>query len=351
MKSKTNKYEANSEAIKVLFAETGLTQKSIPKWVRDYNLNFSLRQYQRAVEGKILKEEVLNGIAVFFDKFLKEERSSKRNITLKDIVKDNDKPKDFNIKLSNGKLIDQKKYQNETVENCYLHRIESHEQITKIIKQSHSPKVLYPFNPTPNQISLIKKILEDFKTIFASFKKNDKKVSLETYDNLGDEINTLNVISGFSNNVEELKKEGVWLYSNNFIFSSIHIGLAFTEDVYEMFVRNKNYAIFCFQNFKTTSITFEYENSYPKKYLEEFVKKSPLVKDVSHEPVIFDLLEEHCRPYFENKGNIFDMSKTNLIKTDVSELLTDEEYQQIGEEYKKTEEDNAYDDSYDPRLD
>ena len=69
MKSKTNKYEANSEAIKVLFAETGLTQKSIPKWVRDYNLNFSLRQYQRAVEGKILKEEVLNGIAVFFDKF------------------------------------------------------------------------------------------------------------------------------------------------------------------------------------------------------------------------------------------------------------------------------------------
>ena len=118
-----------------------------------------------------------------------------------------------------------------------------------------------------------------FKTIFASFKKNDKKVSLETYDNLGDEINTLNVISGFSNNVEELKKEGVWLYSNNFIFSSIHIGLAFTEDVYEMFVRNKNYAIFCFQNFKTTSITFEYENSYPKKYLEDMLNYMDISND------------------------------------------------------------------------
>ncbi len=349
MRTKKNKYEPNSAAIKALFSETGLTQKSLSQWVGKYKLDFSLRQYQRAVEGKKLKEEVLNGIAVFFDKFLKEERNSKRNITIKDIIKDGNKPKDFNITQSKGKLIDQKKYQNETIENCYLHRIDTHEQITKIIKQSEFPRVLYPFNPKASQINLIKKILEDLKIISASFKKNINKNSLETYDNLGEEINSLDIISGFSKNIEELKKEGVWLYSNNFIFSYIDIGLAFTEDVYEMFVRDLNYAVFCFQNFETTSITFQYENSYPRKYLEEFVKQSPLELDSSHEPVIYDRLEEHCYPYFENKGNIFDKAKTNLSKTDVYDLITDEEYQQIGEDYKQNELENMYDDSWDPR--
>ena len=45
----------------------------------------------------------------------------------------------------------------------------------------------------------------------------------------------------------------------------------------------------------------------------------------------------------------FHRSKMNLNKTDVSELLTDEEFEKIGEEYKTNEIENMYDDSFDPR--
>jgi len=349
MNTKKIKYKPDPAAIKALFNETGLVQKNLISEAYKFKLKFSLRQYQRAAEGQELKEEVLNSIAIFFDLYLKENKNSKRNISLNDILKKEKNVDNFNLNESNSKLIDLKKYEKENLEKCYLHRIESHEQITKIIKQSQFPKIFYPFNPNFKQINLIKKILEDFKSISKSFKRL-KKESSETYENLGEEISSLDIISGFSSNIEELKKEGVYLYSNNFIFSSIHIAKAWTEDVYEMFVMNTNYAIFCFQNFKNTSITFEYENSYPKKYLEEFVKKNPLELDVSYpEAAANEQMHEHCYPYFENKGDVFDRSKMNLNKTDVSELLTDEEFEKIGEEYKTNEIENMYDDSFDPR--
>ena len=40
-------------------------------------------------------------------------------------------------------------------------------------------------------------------------------------------------------------------------------------------VLSKNYAIFCFKDFKTTAITFKYETDYPKEKLIKLVKEKP----------------------------------------------------------------------------
>jgi hypothetical protein len=346
MYSKKNKAKPDPVAIKTLFKETGLLQKNLIVEVKKYNLKFSLRQYQRALEGIALKAEVLNSIAIFFDRFLKENKNSTRNITINDII-ENFK-NDYNQVEGENKRVN--KEDKKTIERCYLHRIETHDQITEIIKKSAYPKIFYPFNPSPSQINLVKKIIENIKTISSSFKKNNKRKPEDTYDNLDEKIKSLDIISGFTKNIEDLKKEGVYLYSNNFIFSYLYIALAWTDDVYEMFVRNDNYAIFCFQNQKTSSITFEYENFYPKEQLEKFVKEHPLeLHNTYPQDIAEDQLETHYESYFKNKGNIFDEKKINLSKTDVYDLITDEEYNQIGEDYKKTEEENLYDDSFDPR--
>ena len=57
-----------------------------------------------------------------------------------------------------------------------------------------------------------------------------------------------------------------------------------------------------------------------------------------------------CEEHFENQhkgySNRIDKDKTNLVETDVYELLTDEEINQIGEDYVQNEAENAAMDMY-----
>ena len=78
---------------------------------------------------------------------------------------------------------------------------------------------------------------------------------------------------------------------------------------------------------------------------------------------IYEMFQQELKRY-KNQGFLLSISSKNnekivwsamkersmnLNKTDVSELLTDEEFEKIGEEYKTNEIENMYDDSFDPR--
>ena len=65
----------------------------------------------------------------------------------------------------------------------------------------------------------------------------------------------------------------------------------------------------------------------------------------------FHICLGECEENFQNfcKGytDRIDKEKTNLVETDVYELLTDEEINQIGQDYIQNEADNAAMDMYD----
>ena len=57
--------------------------------------------------------------------------------------------------------------------------------------------------------------------------------------------------------------------------------------------------------------------------------------------------EDHFKREFKGYNDRIDKEKTNLVETDVYDLLTDEEINQIGEDYIQNEAENAAMDMYD----
>ena len=56
---------------------------------------------------------------------------------------------------------------------------------------------------------------------------------------------------------------------------------------------------------------------------------------------------DHFKNYCKGYSDRIDKEKTNLVETDVYELLTDEEINQIGEDYIQNEAENRAMDMYD----
>ena len=325
------KLKANGEAIKELRSIAGLDQK----YFDAKKTGISYRNYQRAEGGEELNKNVLEVIATFYDKYLKEQKGYKKNVVLDDIV------------------INKEKHKKNSVQQIelYLHKINNFEQISNIIKQSKLREIFYPFTPNKEQIEIIKKLIRSFTSIFNNFHKIKKKKISNKYDDVELELQTLDSISTFSNLLKDLEDKKLYLYSNNYIHSKLSLKYQFddfehsTDDIHS-FVKDENHAIFCFRDFKTSSISFTYENKYPRDRLVKIINDNPfsILENNSGDPAeqayITEKFEEQYKDYFKNADIEFDKSKVNLIKTDITELIDEDHLQEhIDEEIKFLAED------------
>lgn len=301
----------NKEAIKKLRGLAKLTQSQ----VIDKGLTLSYRQYQRAEGGKKLSLHDVEKIAKFYDNYLKK-TVNKTNVYVDDII------------IKDNKVKTEKELKNFSY-NIYLHRIESYDQLSDIIKQSKFQKIFYPNNPDKAQTELIKNMVRGFKQVFDEYNNNTKNKNNDGYEDIEKELESLDMTSSFSFAIKKLSEKKLYLYANNFVHS--YIGWGYNDEAMllssDVFI--KNYAIFCFRDFKTTSLTFKYETEYPKERLKKIVKDKPWSMDPTGGENQVDeadkSFEENYKDYLKNNNQNFDKSKVSLIKTDIEELVDEDD--------------------------
>lgn len=304
------KLTADGKAIKGLRSLAGLNQKHFDTKAT----GISYRNYQRAEAGEKLNKSVLETIATFYDKYLKEEKGHKKNVILDDIILDNEK-------------VDKENQQTQ----LYLHKINNFEQINNIIKQSEFREIFYPITPDHEQTDIIKKIVRSFTGIFNNFHKIKEKKISNKYDEVELELQTLDNISTFSNLIKSLEDKKLYLYSNNYIHSKLWLEYFFDADAMFPIVKDENHAIFCFRDFKTSSISFTYDNKYPREKLVKMIEDNPWSiatqqsGDASEAAYIEEEFEKQYKDYFENANIEFDKSKVNLVKTDIEDLIDEDD--------------------------
>ena len=111
---------------------------------------------------------------------------------------------------------------------------------------------------------------------------------------------------------------------------------------YKVDVKSENYAIFSFSRYSSTSMTFNYENEWFRDKLNWIVQIDKYSETGIDHEVYSNMMD-----YFSgNYGyfNKFQKVKSNLTKTDLAELITDEEREKIGEDYLAATEEAKYDD-------
>ncbi len=315
----------NRNAIKTLRGLAKLTQSQ----VISKGLTLSYRQYQRAEGGKekVSFKDVEN-IAKFYDKYLKENTDHKINVYVDDIIVEDRKDKT------------EKETKNFSY-NIYLHRIESYEQLSDIINQSKFQKIFYPNNPDKDQAAIIKEIVREFKKVYDDYNRGLKNEKSDNYENIEKELESLDENSNFSAAMKMLNEKKLYLYANNFIHSVL--GYEYHEEAMVFFpkVYSKNYAIFCFKDFKTTSLTFKYETDFPKDRIEKLIKDKPwsmdpadFNSDPSNDNGLYENddsedvkinFEKNYKEYFVNNNYNFDKSKVSLIKTDIEDLVDEDD--------------------------
>lgn len=337
----SKKYKANGKAIKTL-REDKAKLKQI--YFKDHAEGFSYRNYQRAEAGEVLNKDVLDAIAKFFDQFFKKNKGSKNNITLEDIIeKENKLEKIKEEPLESNKVFRE--------ESSYLYRIENHNQLEQVIKISDfRRKIFYMFDPNADDASIIKSFLTDI-TQLKSNKKNFRNDS-DSFSELDNEINKLNKITNIGSSLINLRKNNITVYAGNYNLpviwmdaenpGSLKFDESFNEETgdYKSSVKNLNYAIICFsKNAVSSSITFVYRNYWFREKLEKLNKEFDFRMNGP-----FGICLGDCEEHFQNlyKGYIdrIDKEKTNLVETDVYDLLTDDEINQIGEDYIQNEAEN-----------
>ena len=347
----SKKYKANGKAIRDYREKAKLKQT----YFREKPQGFSYRNYQRAEGGEKLNKDVLDAIAKFYDQFFKTNKGSKDNITLEDIILKEQKIKSAKKELNERALISKYAFREES---SYLYRVENHNQLEQVIKIcDNRRKIFYMFDPNADDASIIKNFLTDITQIKSNKKilKNDS----DYFDELDNEINKLNRITNLSSSLVNLKKNNITVYAGNYNLPVIWVtpdnpgNLKFDEDFndevgdYSSSVKYLNYAIICFsKNAVSSSITFVYRNNFFKEKLEKLNEKFNFGMNGP-----FHICLGECEENFQNfcKGytDRIDKEKTNLVETDVYELLTDEEINQIGQDYIQNEADNAAMDMYD----
>ena len=312
------KLKANGEAIKKLRSIAGLGQKHFDS----KKTGISYRNYQRAEGGEELNKNVLEVIATFYDKYLKEQKGYKKNVILDDIIINNEKK---------GDEIQQTE--------IYLHKINNFEQINNIIKQSEYREIFYPITPNHEQTDILKKIVRSFTSIYNNFHKVKPKQVSNKYEDVELELQTLDNISTFSNLIKDLEDKKLYLYSNNYIHAKLGLEYFFDSDRLHASVKDENHAIFCFRDFKTSSISFKYDNKYPRKKLIKIIEENPwsIRAHQSGNPeeaaYIEEEFENQYQDYFKNAQIDFDKSKVNLVKTDIEELVDEDQLLEYADEH------------------
>lgn len=342
----SKKYKANKTAIRSLKEKAKLKQT----YFKDHSEGFSYRNYQRAEAGERLGKDVLIAIAKFYDQYFKTNQGSKKNITLEDIIE-----KEIKVEKNKEEIVENQK--NFKEESSYLYRVENHNQLEQVIKISdYRRKIFYLFDPNADDAGLIKSFLTDI-TQLKSNKKNFINDS-DSYSELDNEINKLNKITNIGSGLVNLKKNNITVYAGNYNLpiiwmdpvdpGSLKYDESFNDETgdYKSSIKLINYAIICFsKNAVASSITFVYRNYWSKEKLEKLNKEFDFRMNGP-----FSICLGECEEHFENQhkgySNRIDKDKTNLVETDVYELLTDEEINQIGEDYVQNEAENAAMDMY-----
>ena len=343
----SKKYKADKKAIRALKEKAKLKQT----YFKDHHEGFSYRNYQRAEAGEKLSKDVLIAIAKFYDQYFKTNKGSKNNITLEDIVEK--EIKDENVKEE--PIESQKTFKEES---SYLYKVENHNQLEQVIKISDfRRKIFYMFDPDATDAKLIKNFLTDITQLKMN-KKNFYNDS-DSFNELDNEINKLNKITNIGLGLVDLKKNNITVYAGNYNLpviwmdpvdpGSLEYDESFRDETgeYKSSVKFLNYAIICFsKNAIASSITFVYRNYWFKEKLEKLNKEFDFRMNGPF-GICHGECEDHFKNQFKGYSDRIDKEKTNLVETDVYDLLTDEEINQIGEDYIRNEAENRAMDMYD----
>ncbi len=342
---KINKFLPNGKEIKRLRKLSGIKQKNIPaKISKVIGKGVGLRSYQRAEQGKNeMDREFIEWIANFYDLYFKEKGISE-NVSFENLI--------------TGKSVSEKQKGpipnsfDEIEESVFLHRISSYEQAAQIIRKSSKRKIFYPSSPTPEQINNIKNVLKDLTKIyeeqnkgFKEFFKTKDMIDTDKYEDVNKELQVLDSVSNLSESMRKLNKSGIHLYSANYILHNIGLNVTPEEigdkAIYQAGLIETNYAIFCFESFQSASITFKYKNPYSAKKLMAYMAKHPFnsMSGEANDDNYYIAEDSISNWYYGDpevpgiiKINAFNRNRANLAKSDVKELLTDEELEKIRQE-------------------
>ena len=307
------KVKANKKAIKDLRKIAEIPQSYFIK----KSEGFSYRQYQRAEAGEKINKKVLASIAKFYDKYLKEHKGYKENIFV-------------------DQIIDDEKMQINEI-SIYLHNVKGYEEISKIISQASFQKIFYPINPNPIQADLITKLVREFKRIHDELNKPKRKnFNADAFSDIETELLPLGDISNFASLIEQLHKQGLFLYSNNFKFPYIGTGHFIIDeekgfDAMQSFAATKNYSIFCFKDYDTASLVFKYETEYNLENLKKLIKSKPWSADTSiyleggkAEEEAENEFNQTYSNFLKEHGNTLNKSKVNILKPDTDVYTADD---------------------------
>ena len=177
----------------------------------------------------------------------------------------------------------------------------------------------------------------------------------DDYHEVEQEIQSLTKISDFTEIIKELKKLKVNLYVGSFDFKYIDTrptdpweveeeevgdGNYCMKGNYGPVINSDNYAIFSFHKSGDTAITFNYDNEWFEEKIKKIIETDPIEKDdfdyLAHQSIL-----DHYQ-YYYNYINKFSKMKTNLTKTDLTELLTPDEIEKIGYQYEMDKAEDQY---------
>jgi len=357
---KKNLWEAKGEEIAKQRKFLGYTQEEMVSIAeKNYQIKISLRNLQNAEASKEIGVDTLNAIAYFLDKELAD--LIEGNTTIDDIAVNPNQKNDL-IETSNRHNVNTKIFASQIknsktfkTEKSYLTRVDNYNQVIQTIKKSKKRKIFYPFNPSQKEVAIIKKTLTELTQIHESiFGRNNFDFSssqehdTDDYNQLNDELQSLTKISDFSECINELKKNNLNIYVGNFEFYSLDTkaldpwelkevdigdpnGLHW-KGKYTVDLKSENYAIFCFEKTGITSLTFNYDNEWYKEKLEKIISIDPYVASGTDYEAEGEVMNHYYNNY--NYQNKFQKIKANLSKTDLTELLTPEEINEIGFQYE-----------------
>ncbi len=357
---KKNLWIAKGEEIGKQRKFLGYTQEEMVSIAeKNYRIKISLRNLQNAEASKEIGVDTLNAIAYFLDKELAD--LIEGSTTIDDIAVNPNQKNDL-IETSNKHTVNTKIFasqikNNKTfkTEKSYLTRVDNYNQVIQTIKKSKKRKIFYPFNPSQKEVAIIKKTLTELTQIHESiFGKNNLDLNsfqehdTDDYSQLKDELQSLTKISDFSECINELKKNNLNIYVGNFEFNfldtealdpwalkEIDVGDpngTHWEGEYTVTLKSENYAIFCFEKTGITSMTFNYDNEWNKEKLEKIISIDPFTSSGTDYEAEQRVMEHYYDNY--NYQKKFQKIKANLSKTDLTELLTPEEIEEIGFQYE-----------------
>ena len=362
---------ANGKAIQGFRTALGLTQDEFVQAAKKkYQLKLKKRNLQSAEASNEIGNDTLNAVAYFIDK---ENFSSgiKKRVSINDIAFDPNIRSFNELGLEDTKNIPAfreylKKNRTFRTEKTFLTRVDNHDQVFQIIKNSKKRKIFYPFNPDQNEVSIIKRCLSEISRMRDAMKgpfnheATDDVIGANNFDTddyheVEQEIQSLTKISDFTEIIKELKKLKVNLYVGSFDFKYIDTrptdpweveeeevgdGNYCMKGNYGPVINSDNYAIFSFHKSGDTAITFNYDNEWFEEKIQKIIETDPIEKDdfdyLAHQSIL-----DHYQ-YYYNYINKFSKMKTNLTKTDLTELLTPDEIEKIGYQYEMDKAEDQY---------